>query len=242
MVIGLIKNDLAPRENDSNIIETFKCKVIVGLRSRISLPDTPGFPHSAVAVALLLDPRHKSLSVIDDLEVREQLKNFVLGLLRKQQQEEIPQNDIKDQLPPCKKQKTVSSYLEGDFSDEKSDSIEHEMRQYLHDKVTRVSTRNPLMWWKNNAGKFPQVAKLARKFLCIMGRSVPSERVFSIAGLTITKTRSQLDPDAADQIIFMNKALQRKYQEEKKAVQDGQELQIKQEPKDEQSQPKIKQE
>ena len=40
----------------------------------------------------------------------------------------------------------------------------------------------------------------------------------------------------------MNKALQRKYQEEKKAVQDGQELQIKQEPKDEQSQPKIKQE
>ena len=71
---------------------------------------------------------------------------------------------------------------------------------------------------------------------------MPSERVFSIAGLTITKTRSQLDPEAVDQIIFMNKALQRKYQEEKKAVQDGQELQIKQEPKDEQIQPKIKQE
>ena len=51
-----------------------------------------------------------------------------------------------------------------------------------------------------------------------------------------------LDPEAVDQIIFMNKALQRKYQEEKKAVQDGQELQIKQEPKDEQIQPKIKQE
>ena len=242
MVVGLIKNDLTPRENDSDITETFKCKVIVGLRSRISFPDNDGFPHSAVAVALLLDPRHKSLSVIDDLEVREQLKNFVLDLLRKQQQEETPQNDTKDQLPPCKKQRTVSSYLEGDFSDEESDSIEDEMRQYLHDKVTRASTKNPLMWWKVNAGKFPQLAKLARKFLCIMGTSVPSERVFSIAGLTITKTRSQLDPEAVDQIIFMNKALQRKYQEEKKAVQDGQELQIKQEPKDEQIQPKIKQE
>ena len=47
---------------------------------------------------------------------------------------------------------------------------------------------------------------------------------------------------AVDQIIFMNKALQRKYQEEKKAIQEGQGLQIKQEPKDEQNQPKIKQE
>ena len=74
------------------------------------------------------------------------------------------------------------------------------------------------------------------------GWSTKKPKVFSIAGLTITKTRSQLDPDAVDQIIFMNKVLQRKYQEEKKAVQDGQELQIKQEPKDEQSQPKIKQE
>ena len=43
MVIGLIKHDLAPQEDDSDVVETFKCKVIVGLRSRICLPDDPGF-------------------------------------------------------------------------------------------------------------------------------------------------------------------------------------------------------
>ena len=73
------------------------------------------------------------------------------------------------------------------------------------------------MWWKGNEPKFPNVAKLARKFLCIMGTSVPSERVFSIAGLTVTKTRSQPEAETLDQIIFLNKALKRKYAEEEQS-------------------------
>ena len=58
------------------------------------------------------------------------------------------------------------------------------------------------------------MAKLARKFLCIMGTSVPSERVFSTAGLVVTSKRSQLNPESVDEIIFLNKALKRKYAEE----------------------------
>ena len=42
-------------------------------------------------------------------------------------------------------------------------------------------------------------------FLTIPATSVPSERVFSAAGLTITKQRSSLDPSVAHAIIFMNK-------------------------------------
>ncbi len=166
----------------------------------------------AVAAAILLGPRHKSLAVIDDPEVREQLKKFILDLLKMQQEEQEPQ---KTETPPLKKQRTVSSYLEGDFSDKEPDTADAELEQYLREKVSRISAKNPLMWWKANATRFLQVAKLARKFLCIMGTSVPSERVFSIAGLTITKNRSQLDPDAVDQIIFMNKALRRKVQRRK---------------------------
>ena len=109
----------------------------------------------------------------------------------------------------------MASYLEGDLSDDDDEgNIECELKQYIQEKVSKRSAKNPLIWWKFNEAKFPNVAKMARKFLCIMGTSVPSERVFSIAGLTVTKTRSNIEAESLDQIIFMNKALKRKYAEQ----------------------------
>ena len=40
-----------------------------------------------------------------------------------------------------------------------------------------------------------------------MGTSVPSERVFSVAGLAVTKTRARLSADVLDETIFLNKIL-----------------------------------
>ena len=53
--------------------------------------------------------------------------------------------------------------------------------------------------------RFPQIAKLAKAYLCIPATEVPSERAFSTAGLTVTKLRSTLDPANVDKIIFVNK-------------------------------------
>ena len=214
MIVGLIKNDLAPKECDTEVIETFKCTVIVGLRSRFPMPNDSTFPQSALAAAILLDPRHKSLAVIEDIDVKEQLKQVVFNMMKA---DIDPGTLAKEELhSPAKKQRTVSSYLEGDFSDEdgEQDTLDSELNEYLHEKVTRRSTRDPLLWWKVNESRFPNVAKLARKFLCIMGTSVPSERVFSTAGLVVTSKRSQLHPESVDEIIFLNKALKRKYTEE----------------------------
>jgi hypothetical protein len=53
--------------------------------------------------------------------------------------------------------------------------------------------------------RFPAVARLAKEYLCMPATEVPSERAFSVAGLTVTKLRSSLDPDTVDHIIFINK-------------------------------------
>ena len=83
----------------------------------------------------------------------------------------------------------------------KSD-IETEIAMYLTHIVTDP---DPLIWWRNNAPKFPELSKLARKYLAIPATEVSSERAFSTAGNIITKKRAALDPDTVDQIIFLNK-------------------------------------
>lgn len=51
---------------------------------------------------------------------------------------------------------------------------------------------------------FPLLGKLARRILCIPATSAPSERVFSQAGLTITKLRASLSADNASKLIFLH--------------------------------------
>ena len=51
----------------------------------------------------------------------------------------------------------------------------------------------PLVWWKSNHERFPIIAKLARKLLCVPATSVPSEWIFSTAGLIVSNLRSSLN-------------------------------------------------
>ena len=63
---------------------------------------------------------------------------------------------------------------------------------------------NPLLFWKANELRFPFVAELARRTLCIPATSAPSERVFSTAGHTITKLWASLAPANAAALILLH--------------------------------------
>lgn len=65
----------------------------------------------------------------------------------------------------------------------------------------------PLRWWKINEGKYKMMSKLALRVLCIPATSAPSERVFSVAGLTIAKDRARLAPQTANELIFLHDAI-----------------------------------
>ena len=55
---------------------------------------------------------------------------------------------------------------------------------------------DPINWWKTHKQEFPLLSSLAHNYLAIMATSVPCEQLFSIAGLTITKTRNRLNSDS----------------------------------------------
>jgi hypothetical protein len=69
------------------------------------------------------------------------------------------------------------------------------------------SFTSPLDWWRVIATKFPMVAKLAMQLLAIPETSAPSERVFSVAGITIANDRARLLPKSANELLFLHEAL-----------------------------------
>lgn len=72
--------------------------------------------------------------------------------------------------------------------------------------LTSVSiNNNPLEFWKLYENSLPHLSEMASKYLCVQSSSVPSERVFSTAGDTVTAERSRLDPTKVDMVIFLKK-------------------------------------
>ena len=74
---------------------------------------------------------------------------------------------------------------------------------YCNDPVLSRK-EDPLLWWKNNEAKFPNLAKIAMKYLRIPANSVPSERIFSKAGELVSKRRNRLKPKNVDILLFLN--------------------------------------
>lgn len=79
----------------------------------------------------------------------------------------------------------------------------NELMSYLLEKMDPHV--KPLEWWRKNELKFPTIAHVARRVLSVPATSVPSERIFSAAGLLINKLRNRLSSSLVDNIIFLNK-------------------------------------
>lgn len=50
----------------------------------------------------------------------------------------------------------------------------------------------------------PLLGILARRMLCVPATSAPTERVFSVAGLTISKCRASVLPKNASNLTFLH--------------------------------------
>ena len=90
---------------------------------------------------------------------------------------------------------------EVDEGDELPATVIDEFEKYLDEKALKPDD-NPLLWWKVKQEVYPNVAKLARKYLCVQGSSTPAERVMSEMGNVLTKKRLLLTDDLFSQIMY----------------------------------------
>ena len=209
---NLVREYLSVTDLDTGISHDLKNAIKEGIVKRFKL-DEDGFPFDAMLDSTLvkaaeLDPHYKQLKFLKP-EQKEIVHQKIIELLESESQlvvtvkTEPGEPEDSSMAPPEKKSKFMFDCLLGDICDLTTPtSAEKEFQYYISEPV-RIA--NPLKWWEASENRYPNIAKLTKSYLSIPGTSVPSERTFSVAGMTPTKLRSNLDPDTLDEIIFINK-------------------------------------
>jgi len=90
---------------------------------------------------------------------------------------------------------------EDDDDDSRIFTMSEEFDKYLKETPLK-SSENSLEWWFKNSHKFPTLAKLAKRYLCIPATLVPAKQVFSVAGEIVNNKRASLKPENFNMLIF----------------------------------------
>jgi hypothetical protein len=80
-------------------------------------------------------------------------------------------------------------------------AVSNEVKDYMSMPSVPLDT-DPLQWWREHQHRFPVLARVARRFLCIPASSAPAERVWSTAGNTITEKRARLSDETVENLIL----------------------------------------
>lgn len=88
----------------------------------------------------------------------------------------------KQKCSSLRKKVKLSTLFDSDSeSEEEPNKISKEIESYFSSVNYHVDD-DPITWWKYNKNSFPNLFKLAIKYLCAQATSAPSERVFSKGG------------------------------------------------------------
>jgi hypothetical protein len=60
-----------------------------------------------------------------------------------------------------------------------------------------------LAWWKDNSDKYSRLSVLARRYLAVLSTSVPSERIFSAAGLIVAFSQPYLSKFNSNTLVIV---------------------------------------
>ncbi|XP_064078440.1 zinc finger BED domain-containing protein 4-like [Macrobrachium nipponense] len=171
-------------------------------------------------LATYLDPRYKS-KFFSSTFVTEQVQSSIAALCGQQKDAvtEPPEKRLKSKLstsqtPTPSTSSTVSEAMNvilsssSDENDEPTESnVVKEIKVYHKQKRIRGSNEDALKWWNQNSGDFPKLVKIERTYLCCPPSSVPSEQLFSSAGLIYDEKRTRLLADKAEKLLFLKSNL-----------------------------------
>ncbi len=224
-VLELLKGELlSPDPSDTALTANIKANMCRVLTEKYS----PSEIQNLLTKATILDPRYRGTmedaEVLDD--VKEKLLQELLGMNREEGKEESASsescveaargNEGSEFEPPATKKKRLCDLLQNrrtqltchqtQASIPKRVQADAELTKFLQEEALDASS-DPLMWWRDNHERFPLLAKLAQKYMCICATSTSSERMFSTAGNIATPERSCLKPHKVNMLVFLSRNL-----------------------------------
>jgi hypothetical protein len=81
--------------------------------------------------------------------------------------------------------------------------VSAEVDEYLAVPQADDISDDPLCWWREQDKVFPNVAKVAKKYLNLPASSAPAERVFSTGKLVLTRSRWAMHPATLIQQVLL---------------------------------------
>lgn len=209
-VLRLLTNDLLdPSPEDSELTKNIKAKMITVLEEKYK--DLKG--QKMLSKATTLDPRYRNN--FDEEDIRDELVEEIMHITKEDQPENTQTESSLDagegsSAAPALKKMNLAQLLCKKKAKvrilPKRARAGEELTRYLQEETIDTSD-DPLAWWRNNEARYPLLATVAKKYLCICATSTPSERVFSTAGNIVTPIRSSLKPDKVNMLVFLAKNL-----------------------------------
>ena len=159
-----------------------------------------------LAMSTFLDPQMKKLAFSDSPAMR-QAEQWVV----QEMSGHVQTNDSNEDRQPSNTTEAAGlwdlfdSVVQQSTSQRTSTSnATLEARKYFEEPVL-ARLQDPSLWWKENERYYELIAKIAKKYLCIPGTSVPAKRVFSKVGELVSMRRNQLKPKIVNISLFLNK-------------------------------------
>ena len=118
------------------------------------------------------------------------------------------QNSLSEEPVKKRPKTTIVKCLSEILEESQTEDIEFNsstslVERYLAEPLLPFSSGVCFTWWSENKNRYPKLSRLARKYLSSPPTSVPSERVFSSAGYIYCEKRNRLNPDKAEQLLFI---------------------------------------
>lgn len=215
-----LKNTLETEKIKEDTSENFKL-MVTKMVHNISVRFQDIENNKIYTIATYLDPRYK-LKFFTEI-TKEQVQSEILGILGcsrtshdegpsspKRSRSELPSTTYSS-IQSCLAEILSASSDEeeqnigGDTGD---DTVHNEfivkkalLNEYNREKRLTLS-ENPLLWWKMHT-KYNSLSTLVRQYLSPPPGSVPSEQLFSAAGLIYDPLRNRLSGDKAAKLLFV---------------------------------------
>ena len=163
--------------------------------------------HPLLLTATLLDPRFKKIHLDNNLAVARAIRN-VSREMQFMTSTQISVNNSAEQSQSLNDDDNLWGYHEQKIQTlvvdrDEPGGVSSELRNYLSKNVISRD-KDPLVYWKEAKYSFPNIYRVAKKYLHILATSVPSERLFSRAGFICSDRRNRLIPKRLSELVFLS--------------------------------------